>query len=98
MSVLYVLKHVHFLQLSPPAQRQKEVDQKLRRSGMLLNDPALLAAMEQVEPGGGPRFLPIRVSKRTGAITGDSLATAEHSWLRFCSQHPVSRYLSDHLR
>lgn len=41
-----------------PAQRQKEVDQKLRRSGMLLNDPALLAAMEQVEPGGGPRFLP----------------------------------------
>ena len=23
---------------------------------------------------------------------------AEHSWLRFCSQHPVSRYLSDHLR
>lgn len=22
----------------------------------------------------------------------------EHSWLRFCSQHPVSRYLSDHLR
>lgn len=60
-----------------PAQRQKEVDQKLRRSGMLLNDPALLAAMEQVEPGGGPRFLPIRVSKRTGAITGDSLATAE---------------------
>ncbi|MFW2551536.1 hypothetical protein, partial [Klebsiella pneumoniae] len=34
-----------------PAQRQKEVDQKLRRSGMLLNDPTLLAAMEQVEPG-----------------------------------------------
>ena len=60
-----------------PAQRQKEVDRQLRRSGMLLNDPALLAAMEQVEPGGGPRFLPVRVSKRTGAITGESLATAE---------------------
>jgi ATP-dependent helicase/nuclease subunit B len=60
-----------------PAQRQKEVDQKLRRSGMLLNDPDLLRAMEQVEPGGKPRFLPVRVSNRTGAITGDSLATAE---------------------
>lgn len=60
-----------------PAQRQKEVDRQLRRSGMLLNDPTLLAAMEQVEPGGAPRFLPVRVSKRTGAITGESLATAE---------------------
>lgn len=59
------------------AQRQKEVDQKLRRSGMLLNDPELLSAMEQVEEGGKPRFLPVHVSSRTGAITGESLATAE---------------------
>lgn len=60
-----------------PVQRQKEVDRQLRRSGMLLNDPTLLAAMERVESGGGPRFLPVRVSKRTGAVTGESLATAE---------------------
>lgn len=33
--------------------------------------------MERVESGGGPRFLPVRVSKRTGAVTGESLATAE---------------------
>lgn len=60
-----------------PAQRQAEVDKKLRRSGMLLNDPEVLAAMETIGATGKHRFLPLKVSKKTGEITGDSLATAE---------------------
>lgn len=56
--------------------RQKQADQELRRNGLLLDDPAVLEAMEA--PGDeGMRFLPLRVSKRTGAITGDALVTAE---------------------
>ena len=74
------------------AQRQKEADRQLRRSGMLLDDPELLAAMEHVEPGGSPRFLPVRVSKRTGEITGDSLATAEQ-WGKL--RRHVGRILRD---
>ena len=73
-------------------QRQREIDKQLRRSGMLLDDPDLLAAMEHVEPGGAPRFLPIRVSKRTGAISGDSLATAEQ-WGKL--RRHVGRILRD---
>lgn len=60
-----------------PAQRQAEVDKKLRRSGMLLDDPEVLAAMETLDATGKHRFLPLKVSKKTGEITGDSLATAE---------------------
>ena len=55
---------------------QKAVDKELVRSGLVLDDPAVLEAME---PAGakGYRFLPLRVAKSSGAITGDALATAE---------------------
>ena len=56
-------------------QRQREADKALRRSGLLLNDEAVLWAMEQWGES-GPRFLPIKVSSKSG-ITGDALATAE---------------------
>lgn len=56
-------------------QRRREADKALRRSGLLLRDEEVLWAMEQWGEG-GPRFLPLRVSKN-GAISGDSLATAE---------------------
>ena len=57
-------------------QWRKELDKELKRSGLVLDDPAVLDAME---PAGeaGYRFLPLKVSKSTGAITGDALATAE---------------------
>ncbi len=56
--------------------RRKAVDRELRRRGLLLDDPEVLNAMER--PGeGGPRFLPLKVSARNGAIGGDSLASAE---------------------
>jgi ATP-dependent helicase/nuclease subunit B len=56
--------------------RRKLADHELRRRGLLLDDPAVLEAMEM--PGkSGLRFLPLRVSKKTGAITGDALVTAE---------------------
>ena len=45
----------------------------VRRSGLVLDDPEVIEAME---PGASKRFLPVRLSK-TGAPSGDALATAE---------------------
>ena len=60
----------------PQDQWRKLMDKELTRSGLVLDDPAVLSAME--EPGEkGYRFLPLKVSKTTGAITGEALATAE---------------------
>lgn len=56
-------------------QRRREADKALRRSGLLLRDEEVLWAMEQWGAD-GPRFLPLRVGKG-GALSGDSLATAE---------------------
>ncbi len=56
-------------------ERKKAADKVLCRSGLLLRDEQVLWAMEQWGDN-GPRFLPLRVSKN-GAISGDSLATAE---------------------
>ena len=56
-------------------ERIKAADKALRRSGLLLRDEEVLWAMEQWGAN-GPRFLPLRVG-RSGAISGDSLATAE---------------------
>lgn len=57
-------------------QRRKALDKKLRRSGLILNDPNVIDAMEHIPLGSDARFLPVRVSKRTGAISGDALASA----------------------
>ena len=55
--------------------RQKKVDTELRRKGVVLDDPAVVAAME--DPEEGPiRFLPIRVNK-SGQITGEALVSAQ---------------------
>ena len=55
---------------------RKALDKELRRSGLVLNDRTVLDAMEPAGEG-GYRFLPLRVSKSTGAISGEALATAE---------------------
>ena len=56
---------------------RKLMDRELRRSGLVLDKQEVLDAME--EPGAeGYRFLPLKVSKSTGAITGEALASAEH--------------------
>ncbi|MBS7219009.1 MAG: PD-(D/E)XK nuclease family protein [Oscillospiraceae bacterium] len=55
---------------------RKQLDRELTRSGLVLDDAAVLSAME--EPGEqGYRFLPLKVSKATGAISGEALASAE---------------------
>lgn len=60
----------------PEEERRKKIDAELRRKGLLLDDPEVLAAMEA--PGEeGFRFLPVRLSARTGTISGDSLVNAE---------------------
>ena len=57
------------------AERRKKADAELRRKGLVLDDPEVLEAMEK--PGEeGIRFLPVKVSSRTGAITGDALVSA----------------------
>ncbi|MPM56193.1 ATP-dependent helicase/deoxyribonuclease subunit B [bioreactor metagenome] len=56
--------------------RRKAVDRELRRHGLLLDDPEVLAAMER-QGESRPRFLPLKVSAKTGAIGGDSLVSTE---------------------
>ena len=57
-------------------ERQKEMDGLLRRKGLVLEDGEVLSAMERTG-GEPPRFLPLRVSRTTGAVTGDALVSAE---------------------
>ena len=56
-------------------ERRAEVDKQLKRKGLVLSEPDVLAAMEHAE--GQPRFLPVKVSKTTGAVSGEALVTAE---------------------
>jgi len=55
---------------------RKALDKELRRSGLVLDDPEILSAMERAGEG-GYRFLPLKLSKKTGAVTGEALASAE---------------------
>lgn len=55
---------------------EKKVDKELVRSGLVVNDPAVLEAMENVGES-GYRFLPLKVSKSTGEISGEALCSAE---------------------
>ena len=57
-------------------QRQKAVDKELQRRGLVLDDPEVLAAMEAAGAE-GYRFLPLKVSKKTGTISGDALVSAQ---------------------
>ena len=57
-------------------QRQREVDSELRRKGLVLDDEAVLSAMEHTEEGQSPRFLPVKLSK-AGAFTGEALVSAQ---------------------
>lgn len=57
-------------------QRQKAVDKELQRRGLVLDDPDVLGAMEAAGAE-GYRFLPLKVSKRTGEISGDALVSAQ---------------------
>lgn len=55
--------------------RRSLMDKELVRRGLVLDEEEVLEAMEHQE--GGLRFLPLKVSSRTGKITGDALVTAE---------------------
>jgi len=60
----------------PDDQLRAKLDKALVRSGLVLDDPEVLEAMETAEEG-GYRFLPLKVSKSTGKISGDALVSAE---------------------
>lgn len=60
----------------PDEVRRKLVEKELTRKGLLLDDPAVLEALEFPSES-GYRFLPIRVSAKTKAFTGDALVSAE---------------------
>lgn len=70
---------------------RKKIDGELVRSGLVVDDPQVLEAME-ARGEGGYRFLPLRVSKSTGEITGEALASAEQ--LGRLGRH-VQRVLED---
>ena len=58
------------------ADWRRAVDRELTRSGLVLDDPLVLDAMES--PGeGGYRFLPLRVSRTTGRSPARRWASAE---------------------
>ncbi|MCD7947945.1 MAG: PD-(D/E)XK nuclease family protein [Oscillospiraceae bacterium] len=58
------------------AERQRKVDKELCRKGLILDDPDVLAAMEHIGEDNF-RFLPVRLSKTTGAISGSALVGME---------------------
>ena len=60
----------------PDDKLQKQLDKALVRSGLVLDDPEILRAMEETGEEGF-RFLPLRVAKSTGKISGDALVSAE---------------------
>ncbi len=70
---------------------RKRVDKELTRSGLVVNDPQVLEAMEETGEDGF-RFLPLKVRKSTGEITGEALASAEQ--LGKLGKH-VQRVLED---
>lgn len=55
-------------------ERRAAVDKQLRRKGLVLDDPAVLGAMEHTD--GAVRFLPVKLN-RAGALTGEALVSAE---------------------
>ena len=55
-------------------ERQKKVDEQLRRKGLVLDDEAVLSAMERGEEGF--RFLPLKM-KKSGELEGEALVSAE---------------------
>lgn len=57
-------------------QLKKQLDRALVRSGLVLDDPEILEAMEEAGED-GYRFLPLKVSRSTGKISGDALVSAE---------------------
>jgi len=76
--VLYVPAREVTVQAARDADREavrREAAKKLRRSGLVLDDPEVVAAMEDFS-GGQPRFLPVAVNKN-GDLTGEALVSAE---------------------
>ena len=57
-------------------ERRRAVDRELQRRGLVLDDPAVLEAMERRESS-GYRFLPLKVSRSGGEVTGDALVSAQ---------------------
>lgn len=56
--------------------RRKLIDKELIRKGLILDDPKVLEAMELPNEN-TLRFLPIRVSSKTGKLSGDALVSSE---------------------
>lgn len=52
------------------------VEKELVRRGVVLDDPEVIDAMEHTD-GGPYRYLPLKVSSKTGAISGEALVSAE---------------------
>lgn len=60
----------------PDEQRRKLIEKELTRKGLILDDPAVLEALEFPQEA-GYRFLPLRVTAKTKALTSEALVSAE---------------------
>ena len=79
-----------------PEKLAGEVSKQLRRSGLLLSDPAVLQAMEH-ESLSEPRYLPLRVS-RDGNVAGSIASAAQLGKLgRYVDKllHQIAREVRD---
>lgn len=74
-----------------PEERRRLVDKELTRKGLILDEPSVIQAMEE-DSGAGLRFLPLRVSAKTGEIRGSALVSAQR--LGRLKQH-VEQILSE---
>lgn len=77
---LYIPAHDVVVRGSPDLSDdalRKEMEKNLRRKGVVLDDAAVIAAMETPPEGEDYRYLPLKVSKKEGQITGDILVRAE---------------------
>ena len=79
-----------------PGELQKKIDEELKRSGLLLDQPEVLRAMEH-DALTEPRYLPLKI-KKGGELSGDIVSAAQLGKLgRYVEEilHQITREIRD---
>ena len=95
--VLYIPARDVMVRVAPGTSEPEAVRerlQKLKRSGLLLNDPSVIEAMDH---GGRSGLLPVRISK-DGTPVGDALAKSEQLGLLAKHIHQMLLGMAKELR
>ncbi|MCL1829419.1 MAG: PD-(D/E)XK nuclease family protein, partial [Oscillospiraceae bacterium] len=96
--VLYVPARDAFIQTAGRNAKEDDLEKKrardLKRSGLILSEPEVIAAMET---SGEPRFIPVSFNK-SGEAVGDSLVTYERLGMLGRHTEAILRKLSEELK